>query len=61
MSSRDKNMVARNLGAKTVSLFACNFLFGDKGRTSRSLTEMSNAKEQRQQTKPSLNAFPSQL
>jgi len=63
MSSREKNMVARDLGTKRESLIILTHIISSsaKKKGSRSLTEMSIAKELRQQTKPGLKSFPSQL
>ena len=63
MSSREKKMVARDLGTKRESLIFLTHIISSSAtkKESRSITEMSNAKEQRQQTKPGLKSFPSQL
>ena len=56
-------MVARDLGTKRESLIILTHIISSSAtkKGSRRITEMSNAKEQRQQTKPGLKSFPSQL
>lgn len=63
MSSHEKKMVTRDLGTKRESLIILTHIISSSAtkKGSRSITEMSNAKEQRQQTKPGLKSFPSQL